>query len=466
MKKKEITPLIKSTFLYLFATAFGQGISFAGMLVFTRIMPKQAYGDYSTYYAYVSILTVLTGGNIYVALNNAYIDKRNEIRKYRKSALVLSTLVMSVVGVMAIFLNSFIYRQFDFIIALLCIAHAYSFFIVTYRTYSANMENDYKRKLLLLVIPYTLQFFFSWILVSAFPMRSYEFRVVGSCIGIAICGIWAYIEMMHCKGKAINRSYWAYTARIAFPSIVTSLSYMLMQHCDRIMIKHYRGSEETAVYSALYYMGYIVIAINMAISPVRQAWLYNKLGDGDKDNYKTIQKWYMIAIVVVGTCLILLGKEIVIVFLPSSYWDFKYILPFVLSSSMAVMYGFPTEIIMYYKRNGVLSAITLASALINIGLNSYFIPRYGAVAACYTTLVAYFMIFLLTQALVTRMNVELYSKKVYLICMVWIVVMLISMSMVDRGIYRYIALLLIMAVFVIYACKKREEIISIINSKG
>ncbi len=466
MKRNEITPLVKSTFLYLFATAFGQGISFVGMLVFTRVMPERAYGDYSTYYAYVSILTVLTGGNIYVALNNAYVDKRTEIHEYRKSALALSTLVMVVVATIAIFLNSFVYRQFDPDIAMLCIIHAYSFFIVTYRTYSANMENDYKRKLLLLVVPFLLQFVFAWFLVSVFPTQTYEFRVAGSCLGIAICGIWAYIEMMRIKGKIIDKNHWGYTAKIAFPSIVTSLSYMLMQQCDRIMITYFCGSEETAVYSVLYYMGYIVVAINLAVSPVRQAWVYNKLGTEDKDNYKKIQKWYMFVMIVVGTCLILMGQEIVKLLFPQSYWKFEYILPFVLSAFMAVVYGFPTEILMYYKKNGILSGITLVSALINIGLNSYFIPKYGAVAACYTTFVSYFLIFLLTQIMVLRMRAEIYSGRIYVICLAWMVAVFAGVSFGDNAIYRYIALFFILITAAVYAYKRKDEIIGILRNKG
>ena len=466
MSRIKITPLVKSAFFYLLASAFGQGITFAGVLVFTRIMSKQAYGDYSTYYAYVSIFTVLTGGNIYVALNNAYIDKKDVIHEYRKSALALSTVVMFVTATIAITLNTFIYRQFDSFIAILCIVHAYSFFVVTYRTYSSNMENDYKRKLCLLIFPYALQFVFAWILVEAFPEYSFELRAAGSCLGIAVCGIWSYVEMMRCKGKIVNKQYWDYTSRIAFPSIITSLSGMLIMHCDRIMITHFCGSEETAVYSALYYMGYIVVAINLAISPVRQAWLYNKLSSGNKENYKTIQKWYLFIMLVAGSFLIILGKEVVMIFLPSNYWEFKYILPFVLSAFMSILYGFPTEIIMYYKRNGILSTITLISALVNIGLNAFCIPRFGAVAACYTTLASYFLIFLLTQVLVSRMNVEIYSKKAYVVCLAWMVLMFWGTSLEVKEIYRYITMIIILTVSILYAYKKRNEIFYIIFNKG
>ena len=88
--KKKVNPLVISSVLYILATAIGQGMIFLGIIVFTRLMSKKDYGDYSTYYAYVSLLTVLIGANLYYALNNAYIDKAYRIKEFRKSVLVLS----------------------------------------------------------------------------------------------------------------------------------------------------------------------------------------------------------------------------------------------------------------------------------------------------------------------------------------------------------------------------------------
>ena len=83
-EKHHINPLIKSTLLYIIATAIGQGMTFLAIIVFTRMMSKGDYGYYSDYYAFVSLFTVLIGANLYYALNNAYIDKPNEIKVFRK----------------------------------------------------------------------------------------------------------------------------------------------------------------------------------------------------------------------------------------------------------------------------------------------------------------------------------------------------------------------------------------------
>lgn len=144
--EKKISPLIKASLVYVIATAIGQGMHFVEIVVFTRLMDQSDYGEYSTYYAYVSILTVLIGANLYYALNNAYIEKRNEIKEFRKSTLILSVIIMVLVALLLFIGNSLVSRQFPNMIVIMAILHSYGFFVISYRVYSANMENDVRKK--------------------------------------------------------------------------------------------------------------------------------------------------------------------------------------------------------------------------------------------------------------------------------------------------------------------------------
>ena len=69
-------------------------------------------------------------------------------------------------------------------------------------------------------------------------------------------------EMMRYKGKLIDINDWKYALSIALPSVVMSISYMLMQQCDKVMITNICGSSDTAVYSVIYYLGYAIIAVD------------------------------------------------------------------------------------------------------------------------------------------------------------------------------------------------------------
>ena len=175
--KKKINPFVKSSMVYVIATTIGQGMSFLGIVVFTRLMGQAEYGEYSSYYAYVSILTVLIGANLYYALNNAYIEKRDEIKQFRKTVLVLSLIIMAIMTVALICIGCFLIKKFSIVIVIMAAFHSYGFFVVGYRTYSANMEGDYKKKQWLLVLPNVFQFFISLLFSGSF------YRVVSVTYG-------------------------------------------------------------------------------------------------------------------------------------------------------------------------------------------------------------------------------------------------------------------------------------------
>lgn len=255
ISNKKINPLLKSSIIYIVATIIGQGMTFLGIIVFTRLMDQNDYGLYSTYYAYVSVVTVLIGANLHYALNNAYIDKKNRIKEFRKSVLCLSFVIMILSSVVVLLAGKILLNEFSVFIIVMLLLHSYGFFVINYRMYSANMENDYKRKQWLLILPYAFQLIIPILFMLFLSQTSFEIRVIGSTVGVCGIAVLLFIEMMRYKGKLIDINDWKYALSIALPSVVMSISYMLMQQCDKVMITNICGSSDTAVYSVIYYLG-------------------------------------------------------------------------------------------------------------------------------------------------------------------------------------------------------------------
>ena len=142
MQEKTVNPFIKASMVYIIATIIGQGMTFLGIIVFTRLMSQNDYGRYSTYYAYVSIFSVLIGANLFYALNNAYIDKKREIKQFRRSVLFLSTIIMFLMLIVVYIVGHIILNKISSFVVIMGALHSYGFFLINYRMYSANMEND------------------------------------------------------------------------------------------------------------------------------------------------------------------------------------------------------------------------------------------------------------------------------------------------------------------------------------
>lgn len=458
ISNKKINPLLKSSIIYIVATIIGQGMTFLGIIVFTRLMDQNDYGLYSTYYAYVSVVTVLIGANLHYALNNAYIDKKNRIKEFRKSVLCLSFVIMILSSVVVLVAGKILLNEFSVFIIVMLLLHSYGFFVINYRMYSANMENDYKRKQWLLILPYAFQLIIPILFMLFLSQTSFEIRVIGSSAGVCGIAVLLFIEMMRYKGKLIDINDWKYALSIALPSVVMSISYMLMQQCDKVMITNICGSSDTAVYSVIYYLGYAIIAVDQAVAPVRQAWIYQKLDEQDVHEAGNIQKWYLVVIAILTTGLIMTGPEVVKIIAPSSYWQFEYIVPFVVSACMMMLYRFYTEITLFYKKNMILSMCVCVCAIINIILNAVLIPRAGAVAACYTTVVSYFLLFILTGIVSGKCMKHIYSKKVFLCFILWISgVSALSYTVYETMWIRYIVYGSLLMIILIYTYVKRSE---------
>lgn len=458
ISNKKINPLLKSSIIYIVATIIGQGMTFLGIIVFTRLMDQNDYGLYSTYYAYVSVVTVLIGANLHYALNNAYIDKKNRIKEFRKSVLCLSFVIMILSSVVVLLAGKILLNEFSVFIIVMLLLHSYGFFVINYRMYSANMENDYKRKQWLLILPYAFQLIIPILFMLFLSQTSFEIRVIGSTVGVCGIAVLLFIEMMRYKGKLIDINDWKYALSIALPSVVMSISYMLMQQCDKVMITNICGSSDTAVYSVIYYLGYAIIAVDQAVAPVRQAWIYQKLDEQDVHEAGNIQKWYLVVIAILTTGLIMAGPEVVKIIAPSSYWQFEYIVPFIVSACMMMLYRFYTEITLFYKKNMILSMCVCVCAIINIILNAVLIPRAGAVAACYTTVVSYFLLFILTGIVSGKCMKHIYSKKVFLCFILWISgVSVLSYTVYETMWIRYIVYGSLLMIILIYTYVKRSE---------
>ena len=340
-------------------------------------------------------------------------------------------------------------------------------FTISCGIYSANMENKWQQKTLLLTLPYALQFLFSLILVLRFREMAYPARVIGCLLGFFPCALAVFVGAMRRPGRLIVHSDWKYGLRLSVPSIAMSVSYMLMQQCDKMMITGICGAEETAVYSVIFYMGYALLAINQAIAPVRQAWVFKHIETVDRSVFQNLQKWYLIGIAFLATGVLMVAPEAVKILAPESYWKYEYIAPFVLSACLSISCGFYSELAMYHKKNLQLSISVMAAAALNIGLNAILIPRVGAVAAAYTTVAAYLLLHVLSSVVIRKVAGGMYSKRMFLFFGLYIIAACAMASpFLNRPFIRYPVFAVLLAVMMLYVLKHKSEWINVVKKEN
>jgi len=465
---KKTSIFFNASIWYIIANCLGQGIMLLSSIIFTRIMPQEHFGLYTTYYSIVVLFAPFVGANLFIGLNNGYFDFKEDRKRFRASILFLSLLIFIFVSVCSIsftyLFNKISNNSLSIIVLIFALIHSYSFFVVTYYNNYANMENRYKVKSLLMMLPNILQVIFGILLIYGIKSNSYYGRVVGSTIGVFICAIILFIVMLAGNFNLWNTRYYSYALKISVPSILSSISYIIMQQSDHIMITEFVGAEFTAVYGLVYCIGNILYAFLQATSGAFQSWAYHALDSGRFSSVKMIQKWYLFFFVIISAGLLMISPEAIKILAPSSYWDFRYIPPFLAGSCMLVLNSFYSTVGEFYKKAGKVSLCVAVAALSNIVMNFIFIPRYGAIAAAYTSFVSYIFLVLLGRILIQIIHRGLYSDLFFLMFSVFIILNCILFIYVcERPVLRYCCYSIILGGLGYYAYLKQNEIFGLVR---
>ena len=452
-----------SSVWYIIANSLGQGILLISSVLFSRIMPQLEYGLYSTYYSAVAILIPFVGANLFVGLNNGYIDFKEDREKFVSSIFFLSIIIFIIFTISSSFfrglINNFFKVNISWLIYIIAIIHAYSFFIVSFYSSYANMENNYRIKSILLFFPNFLQVLFSFVLLLTLPKKMFLGRVLGSCFGVFSCAVIPLFVLLKKKEKLVNKEYYNYALKISVPSILSSLSYMILQHSDQVMITAFIGAEVTAVYSLVFLIGNALYGVLQATSGAFQSWLYRTLDRGNLESINIIQKWILLFFLTLSFVLLMISPEIIKVLSPRSFWDFRYIPPFVASTFIVVINSLYSLVGTFYKKTGILSFFVFIAAIINICLNYIFIRKNGAISAAYTSLISYFILAYLNYFLLVGMKKNFYSNKMFILFSVLLFAgCAIFLLVYPKIIFRYSVFSLLILLVFLYCFFHKDEI--------
>jgi O-antigen/teichoic acid export membrane protein len=463
MKKNKY--LISSVW-YIVANSLGLGIYLLSNIIFTRIMPQQEYGLYSTYYSVVTILVPFVGMNLFVGLTNGYIDFSTKKEEFRGAVFFLSIIVfcifLSFISPVKKILNNYFKINISSLLMILALIHAYSFFVVNYYSTYLNMENAYKIKSLFLFLPNLLQVFLPVVIILALKKDAFFERVIGSSLGVLLCALFPIFRIIQKWGKTINYHYYKYALSISVPSILSSISYMIMQHSDQVMITFFIGAKATAVYSLVFLLGNALYGILQAVSGAFQSWIYRVLGQNENKDILIVQKWILLFFLFISYFLLMIAPEIIKILSPKPYWDFRYIPPFLAGSFILVINNLYSHVGTFFKKTGKLSLCVFIAAAINIILNYYYVPRFGAIAAAYTSLVSYIVLVSLNYVLVKIINKNVYSERIFLLFVILMIIgCIIFMLVGDNILLRYIVYLSILFFMSLYGFCHRKEVLGV-----
>lgn len=456
---------------FVICNVVNKGISLLATPILTRIMTTDQYGTFSVFQSWVSIMTVFCTLNLFGSVySRGRLDFRGSEMQFESSLLGLSsvlTLAFFVIFCMAPTFWAEVMGLSPFLIVLLFVEIA---LMSATSFWSARQRFEYRYRALVFVTIATNVFSLGAGIIAILNTDAkVEARVIMDVIAKGIPGILLMV-LIFARGKCIFRKeYWKYGICLSVPLLPHFLSHYVLNQSDRLMISQIVNNSAAALYSVSYSIAMALVIVVTAINDSYCPYTFQELDDGRIDG---VRKSGYLILMLVGALTIMImafAPEVLSVFAGPEYSDAVDIIPPLSASVFFIFfYSMMSNLEYFYKKTGLIAIASVASAVLNIGLNLVLIPTFGYKAAAWTTLASYIMLAFMHWAFSARIcRVELgrqiYSSRYLLLTVAVVLFVTLGMDLIyGMVLVRYLILLIITVCLFV----KRHEILSVVRKRG
>lgn len=389
-KNKEV----KASALYLVGNICTKAIAFLTIPIFTRLLTTTEYGIVNTYTSWVNIAAVVITLSLYNSFRMALAEKGEDFESYCASVIRLSGILFLASVVLATAALALMprLRSIGWMIYA-CLVQAYGTFCVTAMSTKYMLQFQYSKRAVYMIVPNILCAVLAVLLMSTHSENRYVWRILAYVIVyifFIVSALWTTR-----KGKT-KTEYWKYAVRYSLPLVFHGLSLVILSSSDRIMITAISGAAESGVYSLVYNLGLVAVAVSSSLEGIWLPWFINKFKSHEIQLINEKAKYLIENITVVVIGVMLVAPEILQIMASEQYWSGKPIIfPVVVASYIMFLYDLAVNVEYQSKATKNIAVNTFMAAAINVVLNLILIPYFGAIAAAYTTAISYFISMLL-----------------------------------------------------------------------
>jgi O-antigen/teichoic acid export membrane protein len=463
LKTLKQSKLVKSSLWYTVGNFFIKGISFITVPIFVRITTQAEYGLINNFTSFVSIFSIILGLSLNSSINNANFDYSERIKEYLSSVVSLATLSFAAFTLLGNFYFFFYTDFFDMnqFIFNLMLVQSFSLFLVSYIQAYFTINFQHFKFLIISFTSTIVNIGVSILLMETVLFNDkYLGRALGGAIGLSFVAFFILIFLLF-KGKIFyNLEFWKYSLRISLPLIPHTLSNILLAQFDRIMINNSLGSNSAGIYS---YISNIAIVLNVIWLSTNNAWVpwfYGEMKNQNLIKIKKISNLYILIFSIITAGVMVVSVDLSKFLADESYYSgIPLIVPIILGYFFQFMYSLPVNVEFYMKKTNYIAIGTMASAIINVVLNIIFIPKFGIIAAGYTTAITYFLLFLFHYNWSRKISKHQYFDTSF-INFIILVIFLFSIAiyyLINLILARYFILLLFIVLICLVYYKKYND---------
>lgn len=449
---------IKSGIWYIIGNLLIKGVSFLTLPIFTRLLGTSDFGKFNIFMSYENILNVVLCLGVVGTIKTAYIDFRDSFKRYFSSVLSLVFLFSFVVFCLLNVGRIVFGKGIDdfWTNGMLSLLVVFSLATALYNMISCKyvIEVEYKLNLAMSLIYTFTSIILSLILcMYCFGENKYKGRILGNAIPLIIITYAISFISIFREKCIIDKKYWLYALKMGVPIIFHSLSLVIMQQADKIMVGRFCGDSLAGIYSLACSISIILTIVQASLDNSWSAWFYRALNDEAYTRINEINKVVIVFFCYLTIGFALISPELIRLSSPIEYHGALYaLLPLNVSVYCSFMYMFLVNKEYYFKQTRIIAIATVSATVINIALNALIIPKYGFISAAYTTLISKFILFVIhwyTSNKIDRRRVV--NKGILMISLLSVCFFsILSLLLKNLIAFRYLLILLISICIFIY----------------
>lgn len=401
-----LSPGKKAAIWFVSCSFMQRGITFLTTPVFTRLLSTEQYGYWTLFQSWETVLTIVVTFNLtsgcYMQSLVKFDDKKDNLTSSFATLLTCVMLAFLMLFLTAPgFFSELIGLPVKYILAMFISIWSSAMYL--FWTVRQRVDLNYG-PFVALSVAYTLAVSVGGVVaVLAVPEYLKADARIFSYAGIGFVMFFGLGVRHFVKGREhFSTNTWIRALKYNLPLIPHYLSQVLLNQFSRVQVSMYCGVAAAGVYGLAYSVGMAVQMLNSAVLNVLTPWMYQKLKEGRASDAK--RGFMPVFIVLFAACLLVsaVAPELIAFFAPPSYSDAAWIVPPI---AVCVYFMFAQSVydnyILYHERTVFLSVASIVAAVANVILNAAVIPKFGLIAAGYSTL-ACFVLSSICHCIVSR----------------------------------------------------------------
>lgn len=456
---------IKASIVFLIATLLTKGMTFITTPIFTRIMSENDMGIIGTYnswkgiYEILATIALVNGGVFNVGMSK-HQENRNE---YVSSILWLCIITASLSGILLISIYPYIKGIIQIPQSLIVLMIMQTILIPGQTFWLAKQRYEFKYRAAFIVsiansvigqLIAIIAIFIADKNLSVIRLwvENFPTLVVGFVLSV----------ILTCKGKKIcDRDIWKNESIFAITLIPHYLASIVLTSSDRIMVANLDSLSNAGIYTVVYGVATIGTIVWSAIQSSLTPTIYEKLNSNTLDGIDKLANNIVLIFGIISILISLLGPEVITIMGPKSYSSGAYAIPPIVGAIfISCLYNLFSMIEFYHNKGLFITFASIIAGILNIVLNLLFIPRFGYVAAGYTTLASYCVLSILHYVNMKRIEKrKIYNNRnLFIICSIVLVVCIFTSFLYKYIVLRYL-IIVILFITMIYKRKIIREVL-------